>query len=302
MNETLDFHALSPATTPGVQFENGEGGLPRLLVTSPQGDAAEIYLHGAHVTRYQAAGQRPLLFMSAASRFEAGKPIRGGIPLIFPWFGPREGLPAHGVARTQSWTLGAITFPPACGSVRVTLHLEGPAAAGFPAFAADYTITVGATLGLELAVTNRAPAGELIFEDCLHTYFLISDIDQIAIQGLSGGEYLDKVGGAVLRRENEPAIRIASEVDRVYLDTTGTVTIRDAAWRRTIRVAKTGSASTVVWNPWIAKSRQMADFGDMEYPGMVCVESGNVGRNQHRLAPGATSHLQVQLSAEPLAD
>jgi len=28
----------------------------------------------------------------------------------------------------------------------------------------------------------------------------------------------------------------------------------------------------VVWNPWQAKAAAMADFGDGEYRGMVCVE------------------------------
>jgi D-hexose-6-phosphate mutarotase len=32
-------------------------------------------------------------------------------------------------------------------------------------------------------------------------------------------------------------------------------------------VAKSGSASTVVWNPWQAKAAAMADFGDDEYQG-----------------------------------
>ena len=76
------------------------------------------------------------------------------------------------------------------------------------------------------------------------------------------------------------------------------VFIEDGTLHRTIHINKTGSASTVVWNPWVAKARAMADFGDEEYHRMVCVESGNVGPNQITLAPGASSALKVVLSSQ----
>jgi D-hexose-6-phosphate mutarotase len=79
------------------------------------------------------------------------------------------------------------------------------------------------------------------------------------------------------------------------------VEIRDERLRRTIRVEKENSASTVVWNPWIAKAQQMADFGDEEYHNMVCVESGNVASNKINLQPGQSSVLKVKLSSSPLA-
>jgi D-hexose-6-phosphate mutarotase len=89
-------------------------------------------------------------------------------------------------------------------------------------------------------------------------------------------------------------------VDRLYLNATGTVEILDPRLGRKIRVEKQGSASTVVWNPWIAKSRQMPDFGDEEYERMICVESGNVASNSISLPPGGSSTLTVKLSSETL--
>jgi D-hexose-6-phosphate mutarotase len=83
-------------------------------------------------------------------------------------------------------------------------------------------------------------------------------------------------------------------VDRVYLDTPGTVKILDENLGRVIHVEKENSASTVVWNPWVDKAARMPDFGNDEYQRMVCVESGNVMENGMRLAPGDTSKLTLR--------
>src|SRR5262249_21931835 len=131
-------------------------------------------------------------------------------------------------------------------------------------------------LGLELIVTNTSKASKLEFEECLHTYFAVEDITATSVAGLKGVSYLDKTASFAKKSETEEAIRISSEVDRVYLDTKGTVEIRDEQLKRVIRVEKENSSSTVVWNPWIAKAQAMVDFGNEEYQKMVCVESGNV--------------------------
>ena len=112
--------------------------------------------------------------------------------------------------------------------------------------------------------------------------------------------YLDKVDCFAQKTETEEAIRIDSEVDRVYLDTSGPVEVVDPVLKRRIRVTKGGSQSTVLWNPWITKSQQMPDLGTDEYLRMVCVESGNVAHNKISLSPGQSSVLRVQLSSEPL--
>lgn len=168
-------------------------------------------------------------------------------------------------------------------------------------FVADYRVTVGEALELELTVANPFADRDLAIEDCLHTYFAIGDIGEISITGLRGTKYLDKVAGSVEKTETNDAITISSEVDRVYIDTTSAVEILDRKLRRKIRVEKQGSAATVVWNPWIAKSKAMADFGDEEYHEMVCVESGNVGKNRLTLAPGKSATMRVKLSAGPLS-
>ena len=152
---------------------------------------------------------------------------------------------------------------------------------------------------MELVGHQHRHSSDFTFENCLHTYFQIGDIDRIDITGLQGARYLDQLLAAE-STETADTIRITGEMDRVYQDTAATVEIHDPALRRTIRVRKSGSKSTVVWNPWIDKSKRMPDFGDDEYLHMVCVESGNVAENAITLAPGERSALKVELDSVPL--
>jgi len=283
-----------------VTFQEGQGDLPALEVTTPWSQA-EIYLHGAHVTQFQKHGEPPLLFVSQCSRFESGAPIRGGIPIIFPWFGKPADKPGqHGFVRNQSWGLAEITSP-ADGSVIVRLSLEvrGETQEG-PPCGLEYVVTVGHELTTELIVLNKS-AHKLVFENCLHTYFTVGDINAVSVAGLKGVDYLDALAARQRKLETPEAIHFSGEVDRIYVNTPHAVEIRDESLRRVIRVEKEHSLSTVVWNPWIAKAKAMPDFGDDEYQRMVCVESGNVAVNELALLPGETSRLKVKLSSAALA-
>ena len=290
--DSLKHHEISGA----VAISAGQGGLPRLTVTTPAA-TAEIYLHGAHMTGFQKTGEPPLLWMSAASQFVAGKPIRSGMPICFPWFGSRPDAPSHGFARLTDWHLAATSAAPD-GRVSVRLRLSEKAGGEteFPG-KVEFLVTVGETLTMELHVTNHSDA-PLVFEECLHSYFTVGDIAAVAVRGLKGLTYSDRVGGTAQKEETGKAIHVDSEVDRLFLDAPQTVIIEDASLKRTIRVEKIGSLSTVVWNPWVAKSKAMPDFGDEEYHRMICVESGNIGQNQITLAPGASSTLKVILSSQ----
>ncbi len=261
------------------------------LAVVTQWSVAEIYLQGAHITRFQKKGEVPLLFMSEESDFIMGKPIRGGVPIIFPWFGGREGFPAHGFARTSEWSLEETSL---LATGVVTLRFRLPT---IDALDADFVVHVGEQLTMELIVKNTG-AQDAIFETCLHTYFQIGAIHSISIRGLAGCSYLDKVLGGMFT-ETQESIHIEGEVDRVYFDTTAAVEIIDTQLRRKILVTKSGSNSTVVWNPWIAKSQRMPDFGDDEYLQMVCVESGNVADDRITLVPGSKGNIKVEVSSEP---
>lgn len=271
-----------------VTLATGQGGLRKVIIDTPW-SSAEVYLHGAHVTRFCRKGEEPLLFLSESSAFTPEKAIRGGVPIIFPWFGKREGAPAHGFARTSRWEL---TETRLLADRTVSLRFQMPSDGNLKI---EYGVTIGDTLKMELIVINLA-AHDCAFETCLHTYFQVSAIDAIAITGLSGGDYHDLLTAADVV-ETSPAIRFSGEVDRTYFDTSAVVEIVDSGYGRIIRIEKSGSQSTVVWNPWIAKSKAMADFGDQDYRQMVCVESGNIGKNRVTLPPGGIAVLGVALSS-----
>ena len=283
-----------------VAYSEGNGGLQKLDIRT-QWSTAEVYLHGGQVTHFQKNGEKPLLFTSQFSRFQNDSAIRGGAPIIFPWFGAREGQEAaHGFARLAEWELHETVALPEGG---VTLRFsmpDIPQSATWRPFSLVFAVTVTDQLKMEMIVTNRGSEGELTFENCLHTYFTVGDIGAVTVKGLKDARYLDKLENYTEKTDPADQIEIKSEVDRTYLDTAGAVEILDASLKRRIRVGKTGSLSTVVWNPWIAKAHQMSDFGDEEYKQMICVESGNIARNKITLAPARSANMSVTLSSEGL--
>jgi glucose-6-phosphate 1-epimerase len=294
-----DLAQLVCTTLPSsVRVDEGEGRLPRVSVRSALG-AAEVYFQGAHLTAWHPAGVRePVLWRSRESMFEPGRPIRGGVPICFPWFGPHPAdasAPAHGFARLQPWRL-VDAREDAAGTVALAMELAGEGVPQWPhRFRVIHRMTFGAVLRMDLEVHNEG-ADAFTFEEALHTYFSVDDVRTVTVTGLEGAEYLDKVAGSRRSRQGDEALRVTGETDRVYLDTRADCIIQDQVARRQISVSKTGSDATVIWNPWIDKSRAMPDFGDDEWPEMLCVETCNVNAHARTLAPGA-SHTMTAIVA-----
>lgn len=257
----------------------------RVLKVSNEAAEAVIALHGAHVLSYKPAGEREVLWLSQESWHEAGKPIRGGIPVCWPWFGPAK-EPAHGVARITEWALKNTVSDTA----KTVLAFE---AFAFENLIAEITITIADSLTLELSTTNLG-AEEFRLTSALHSYFSISNIADIAISGLDKAEYLDTLTGT--RHIQEEQIRFTAETDRIYDSSDAECVIEDPAYEKKIHVSKAGSLSTVIWNPWIAKSRRMPDFGDEEYHGMVCVEAANAANDFRILKQGDKHTLKTTIA------
>jgi glucose-6-phosphate 1-epimerase len=282
-----------------LDFVETEHGLVKARI-SLGGVTGELYLQGGQVTAWQPPDERPVLFTSPNSAFAPGKAIRGGIPIIFPWFGPSRHTPAapqHGFARTAAWHLDGVEIA-GSGSLTLTLSL-GDADVGSPfwpeRFRAIYTVTFAQTLSLRLAVQNRA-IHPIVFEEALHSYFAISDIAEVAISGLAGTTYIDKTDAARRKLQTADLVTITAETDRVYLDTPRQCVIEDREWRRRIVVEKDGAASRVVWNPWAEKAAAMADLGEPAWRRMVCVESGNIADNELRLAADSEHQMSTAIS------
>ncbi len=291
-----------------VQFVDGPGGLVFAEIDNA-GGAARICLQGAHVVTWKPKAQaEPVIWVSDMATFAPGKSIRGGVPICWPWFGPHateSGFPGHGFARTVLWEVTAATEHGATTELTLTLVDTEQTRAQWPhATRAELKVSVGERLGVSLATQNLGTEPILLGE-ALHTYLRIGDIGRIAVSGLEDTEYVDKVDGGARKRQ-AGAVEFSGEVDRVYLNTGGECVIRDPDLGRGIRIAKTGSQSTVVWTPWQDKALKMGDFG----PGrsgqggwreMVCVESGNALDNVITLAPGARHALDVIYDVVPLA-
>ena len=282
-------------------FEASPGGLTRAVISTPLAEG-DIYLQGAHVAHWTPRGQKPVLFMSCKSFFAPGKAIRGGIPIIFPWFGGRsDGKPgpAHGFARSVEWSVEKTGLVDN-GTVEIVFGLaadDASRALGFDAFTARFTVSIGAELVMALDIGNQDDQ-PLRCEEALHTYLAISDIRNVSVQGLEGTNYIDKTDNFVRKVRPQEPIAIAKETDQVHLDTDATCTVSDPTWNRKIIVSKTGSQSTVVWNPWIAKTAGMADMAPDEWERMICVETANAADNTLVIEPGGTHRLTTTISVE----
>lgn len=286
-----------------VGFDLGVNRMPRIVVTIPVAEC-HVYLHGAHVTHYRRRGQSPLLFLSQKSFYQSDKPIRGGVPICWPWFGPSKdnpSAPMHGWARLSTWNLVSVKQKQG-GEIELVLKL-GPAdlAGNWPhPFELQYTITIGESLDLALTTTNTGTQ-PLQYEEALHTYFAISDIRNVQLLGLGGSQLTSKVPPVGLHTQPSGPLRFVAETDSVYTNTVAECVIADPGESRDIHIAKEGSKSTVVWNPWIEKAKSLADFGDDEWPRMLCVESGNIGVNGITVAVGASHTIRQHIKSEPIS-
>ncbi len=254
-----------------------------------RGDSvAEVSPFGAHVTRYAVGGDE-VLFLSEHAHLDGSKPIRGGVPICFPWFGgngPEADSPSHGFARNVHWDI----VRAATDAVTLRLaHSEHTREFWPQAFAFEYTVTLGDALHLSATLTNTGPKA-FACELALHTYLRVDDVQAVELAGFAGCDYVDQLRDNARRsQEGEPAL--TNEVDRIYQGHTTDVSVRDGG--RQIVVAKSGGRSTVLWNPHVAKANRMSDFGNDEWQHMVCVESAAIGDEAIKLPPGE-SHTLTQ--------
>lgn len=262
---------------------------------------------GAQPIAWEPAGQLPVLWLSPLADFDPGAAVRGGVPIVFPWFGngpDGDRQPKHGFARTAQWRRAEVTEPvKGAGELTVRYVLDssmlpsalpatgpgsgsaGLAADGVPDFTAELTASFGnsaLTVSLRVANTGAQP---FTFEEALHTYIKVCDVTRVAINGLEGCPYTDTATGAIPTRQlqTEP-VRFEGEVDRIY-DCAGAVVVDDPGFSRRIRLTALGASNTVIWNPGRALGTRMPDVGQY-WSEFVCVEAANVRASAVHLSAG----------------
>jgi glucose-6-phosphate 1-epimerase len=279
-----------------VEIEASPLGGP-VVRLSGAGSTATVALQGAQVLGWAPEGAAPVLWLSPVERLGTEKPVRGGIPVCWPWFATHPsdpGRPNHGFVRTRPWSIVSTAGEPAASKVVLATATTEADRALWP-HAAEVTLEAVAGAALSLSLTTRNIGADAFpLAQALHSYLAVQDIAHVRVEGLDGLTYVDKVAANARKRWSGP-VRFAGEVDRIYLGHEGPATIVDEGAGRRIVIEKSGSRSTVVWNPWAERCRQLGDMGADGYRGMLCVETANACDDVVTLAPGAEHTLGARI-------
>jgi glucose-6-phosphate 1-epimerase len=287
---------------PGVaRVSEGNGALPRVQVAGSLGEG-EVYVHGAHVTSWKPAGQDEVLFVSAKSSWEEGRAIRGGIPICFPWFRAKADdsrAPAHGFVRTKMWQIESVVEDASGVTVSMFTGSDEQTQRWWPAeFRLVHRVTFGSELRMELICTNTGTM-PLRFEEALHTYNRVGDIQEARVQGLDGVSFLDNTESNK-KSVQHGDVAIACQTDSAYLNTQNQVDLVDLGLKRRIRLRKEHSLNIVVWNPWNEGAARLQDLGDREWKQFLCVEASNILDAAVNLEPGQQHRMAAVLTVEKL--
>lgn len=268
---------------------------------------------GAHILSYQVAGQPPLVWLNEEAAFKKGKAIRAGMPICWPWFGSLERNPqsvqamrdssepakAHGEVRALDWQLLGIGADGDALLVEFVLPEAEGHLPGWPHnVALKLSIRLDHALNVSL-VSYNCGAEPVTFSQALHTYFAVSDVRQVSVEGLDGLRYIETLANWE-EREQTGDLTFTGETDRIYQDTPGVLSIVDPEWQRRIHIRSTGSKSAILWNPWIEKTGTFTDMAADGWQRMVCVETANVLDDVVTLAPDQMHVLGVSIWGESL--
>ncbi|XP_057987952.1 putative glucose-6-phosphate 1-epimerase [Hevea brasiliensis] len=290
-----------------VELCKGINGLDKVVLRESRGSSVEVYLYGGQVTSWKNDHGEELLFVSSKAIFKPPKAIRGGIPICFPQFGSHGGLEQHGFARNRVWSIDTDPPPfPTVSSNKAFIDLIfKPTEEDMKIWPHSFEFRLRVALGPggDLMLTSRirntnADGKPFSFTFAYHTYFSVSDISEVRVEGLETLDYLDNLQSKERFTEQGDAITFESEIDKIYLSTPTKIAILDHEKKRTFVLRKDGLPDAVVWNPWDRKAKAMADFGDDEYKHMLCVEAAAVEK-PITLKPGEEWRGRLELSAVP---
>ncbi|VDB99606.1 unnamed protein product [Peniophora sp. CBMAI 1063] len=265
----------------------------RIMLKNHWGATADILLYGATVISWKSPDvdssiPEERLFTSSKALLDGSKPVRGGIPIVFPCFGPPEHpdhqkLSQHGFARSEVWNFDSIVMDNEAGvSVRLTLTPRPSITAVYnKPFELAYVVTLSRhQLSTDLHVTNPSDNEPLEFQALLHNY-IRGPAKNLSVHPLEGKRYTDKVDKAV-KEETREAVDVRTFTDSVYEDTDDEIRV---TWgSRGIVLNKTNFPTLTVWNPSSEAGRKLADMEDGGWERFVCVEPGYV-KGFKKIAP-----------------
>ena len=296
---------------PGITIELHKE-LLAININNQQAEAT-VLLQGAQLSHYQRHGQQPLIWCSDSCDYQEGQPLRGGIPICWPWFGDlsrnseliqqqitANEAPVHGFVRNKQWQLTRIsTDDPGQTEIILALDIEQGGNKFWPfACRLQLTLKVGAELQLDLSISNTG-SESFAFSNALHSYFAISDIANVTVQGFEGLDYIDCLQDWSLHQQHGTET-ITQEVDRIYQNTVNPITLVDNGWQRQITLTSEGSHNAVLWNPWIDKAKRLSNFNDDAYQEMLCIEPANTLENTVTLEAGQCHTIQLAMSTRDL--
>ncbi|XP_022737158.1 putative glucose-6-phosphate 1-epimerase [Durio zibethinus] len=289
-----------------VEVTKDRNGIVQVVLRNPRGASAKVSLHGGQVLSWRTDREEELLFTSSKAIFKPPYAVRGGIPICFPQFGQRGSLEQHGFARNRTWIIDDNPPPlhsnDSSGKTYTDLLLK-PSEDDLKIWphSFEFRLRVSLTADGNLSLISRIRninCKPFSFSIAYHTYFSISDISEVRIEGLETLDYLDNLCQRERFTEQGDALTFESEVDRIYLGSRDIIAIFDHERKRTFLIQKEGLPDVGVWNPWDKKSKTMVDFGDEEYKQMLCVNGAAVEK-PIILKPGEEWTGRLELSVVP---
>ena len=236
-----------------------------------------------------------ILWTASAPEYLAGKPVRGGIPVVFPWFGDHKtdpAMPAHGFVRSLEWDCTAMdtaSVTLTCSDSKSTRSLWDFA------FRCDLQITLDEVLKVTMTVTNTGDQ-EMSFEQALHTYFASGNIHEASVHGLQNVPFVEHAREPEATWDPSQPIRFRAETDRVFQYVPNELSLHAATMGHTVKLCTDNSRSTVVWNPWPNKTARLSQMLADDWRSFVCIESANVGEHCVKLAPNTSHTMTLTIS------
>lgn len=259
---------------------------------------ARISQFGGQLLSYIPKGKNEIIWLSNKAKLDGSKPIRGGAPICWPWFGPAKNEhkdePQHGYVRNLNWNITHTTVNQQ--SMDIILSPQIPNALKHKisltvelkiTFSFETSTPVGSSnaCSIELTTINSTdkPQG---LSQAIHTYFSIESISNCRITGLNDVNYIDKLDNQVVKNQ-QGDILITEHTDRIYITDLSSVDLQSQ--NMAVQISGKGHDSIVIWNPWVDNAKAMPDFDDEGYKHMICVEMANT--QNLTLQPGQTHSL-----------